>query len=232
MAQKRDVTPEKQLLKLIEDPKAKNAKTRAYTFKHQGLSFFSLAGWKGRVSFVKENFKGWFKGGGLRSSDIKVINKALGLCSFLLMVYFGHNIYISMINLKVSPDLKVKIQQDLKAPSLPEVSRLKNAVSYYLEKVRQRNIFVIGARRVARTDISEPGLAKSKPPSATIIEAVQHLRLAGISWSSDPDAMIEDTNASRTFFVKRGEMIGEAKVQAIFKDKIVLSYDGEEIELK
>lgn len=232
MAQKRDVTPEKQLLKLIEDPKAKNAKARAYTFKHQGLSFFSLAGWKGRVSFAKENFRGWFKGGRLRSSDIKVINKALGLCSFVLAAYFGHNIYISMVDLKGTQDLKVKIQQDLKAPGLPEASALKNSVSYYLEKVRQRNIFAIDAEGPARADVSESGDSKPRPPSATIIEAVQHLRLVGISWSSDPDAMIEDTKASRTFFVKRGEMIGEAKVQAIFKDKIVLSYKGEEMELK
>jgi hypothetical protein len=44
--------------------------------------------------------------------------------------------------------------------------------------------------------------------------------------------MIEDTKALRTFFVKRGEMAGEAKVQAIFKDKVVLSVGTEEFELK
>ena len=32
--------------------------------------------------------------------------------------------------------------------------------------------------------------------------------------------------------VKRGEMIGEVKVQAIFKDKVVLTFGGEEVELK
>jgi hypothetical protein len=44
--------------------------------------------------------------------------------------------------------------------------------------------------------------------------------------------MIEDTKELKTFFVKRGEMVGDAKVQAIFKDKVVLSLGKEEFELK
>ena len=44
--------------------------------------------------------------------------------------------------------------------------------------------------------------------------------------------MIEDKQSVKTFFVKRGQMIGPVKVEAIFKDKVVLSYEGEEIELR
>jgi type II secretory pathway component PulC len=55
----------------------------------------------------------------------------------------------------------------------------------------------------------------------------------GIAWSNDPDAMIEDTKTHRTFFLKKGQTIDEEiKVQAIFKDRVVLSYKGEEIELR
>ena len=50
--------------------------------------------------------------------------------------------------------------------------------------------------------------------------------------NSELDAMIEDTQALRTFFVKRGQMLGQVKVEAIFKDKIILSCDGEEAELR
>ena len=65
-----------------------------------------------------------------------------------------------------------------------------------------------------------------------VISAAQNFKLVGISWSNDPDAMIEDTKAKKTFFVKRGQMVGEFKVQAISRDKVILSYGQEEIELK
>ena len=71
-----------------------------------------------------------------------------------------------------------------------------------------------------------------KTPSSKVADATQDLKLVGISWSNDPIAMIEDSKALRTFFVTRGQMIGEVRVQAIFKDKVVLSYGGEEIELR
>ena len=71
-----------------------------------------------------------------------------------------------------------------------------------------------------------------KVTSARILDATETLKLVGISWSNDPDAIIEDTKDTKTFFVKTGQKIGEVKVQAIFKDKVVLSYQGEETELK
>lgn len=96
-------------------------------------------------------------------------------------------------------------------------------VSYYLEKIRARDIFRMALAQQA---------GEAKQPSSKIVEVTQSLKLVGISWSDDPDAMIEDTQAQKTHFVKKGQMIGNLKVQAIFKDKVVLSYDGEEIELK
>jgi type II secretory pathway component PulC len=66
-----------------------------------------------------------------------------------------------------------------------------------------------------------------------VVEATKHLRLVGISWSDDPDIMIEDTKTQRTLFLKKGKLIdNEIKVQAVFKDKVILSYNGEEIELR
>jgi type II secretory pathway component PulC len=55
----------------------------------------------------------------------------------------------------------------------------------------------------------------------------------GISWSADPDVMIEDGKTQRTIFLKKGQLVdNEIRVEAVFKDKVILSYKGEEIELK
>ena len=72
-----------------------------------------------------------------------------------------------------------------------------------------------------------------KTTASRASEATKNLALVGISWSNDPDVMIEDTKDNRTFFLKKGQLIdNQIKVEAIFKDHVVLSYGGEEVELR
>ncbi|MCM8782733.1 MAG: hypothetical protein NC828_06795 [Candidatus Omnitrophica bacterium] len=227
MAQTRPLTPEKELLKLIEDSKSNATAVSAQAIKHQGLSLFSFGAWLGRVSFFKEVFKKWCQSIRPHQLDIKLINKLLGLFIFILAVYFITSLFSSLVNLKKMPYLEFKPQERTMLEGAQEVSFLKKSASYYVEKVRERDIFKMGAKKTTVAATPPP-----KGPSSRIIEATQHLKLVGISWSKDPDAMIEDSRALRTFFVKRGQMIGEVKVQAIFKDKVVLNYAGEEIELR
>jgi type II secretory pathway component PulC len=60
-------------------------------------------------------------------------------------------------------------------------------------------------------------------------EVMNNLKLVGISWSSsEPLAMIEDNTTGRTYFLKQGQEINELKVQAISKEKVTVTYEGEE----
>jgi hypothetical protein len=229
MAQERPITPEKQLLKLIEDPKAEGRSIQVHAIKHRGISLFSLSAWISRLFFLRGRLRRWFKSGELRQSNIKIINRILVLCILGLAFYLISSVTISMINVRKKPDLDSGIQvKTIKPVALRDTSFLK-AASFYLEKIRERNIFEIGYRKQEKP---KSAVSAPSPPSSRIMEATQHLRLVGIAWSEDPDVMIEDTKAMKTFFVKRGQMIGELKVQAIFRDKVVLSYGDEEIELK
>ena len=225
MAQEKYITPEKQLLNLIEDSKTKAKDVQAHAIKHYSLSLFSFGAWLGRLAFFKDGFKKWSKGAARPYQlDIKVINKFLELGIFILAFYLISLSSTSIMNLKKTPNLKFKVQEERRKVSLSETAILKKAASSYLEKVMQRDIFKLGAKGAIQ--------AAGKGPSSKVLEATKNFKLVGISWSDDPDAMIEDAKALRTFFVKRGQMLGEVKVQAIFKDKVVLSYQGEEIELK
>lgn len=229
MAQERYVSPEKQLLKLIENSKSKESGAAGYAIRHRGLSLFSIAAWTGRFSFFRESFAKW----GFRSLDIKAVNNILALCVFALAFYFISNFFAATVNLKKPVDFKIEGRDEVKYGSVEEFKGFKKPASYYLENARQRNIFKIGAKGKAKEEAGAAETeAKPGAPSSRIIEVSSNLKLVGISWSSDPDAMIEDAKALRTFFVKKGQMVGELRVEAIFKDKIVLSYDGEEIELK
>ena len=226
MAQTGPSTPERELLKFIEDSKAKgHGLLKDYAIKHRSFSLFSFSAWLGRISFLRDWFKKRFKRQRQQQLNIKVINKILVVCIFMLTFYFIGNLLTSISSLKEMPYLESKLKEDVNLTSYEEASiSSTKPVSYYLEKVRQRDIFKMGE--------TSPVEAAVKLPSSSIIEATQHLRLVGISWSKDPDAIIEDTQASRSFFVKTGHVIGDIKVQAILKDKVVLRYGTEEIELK
>jgi type II secretory pathway component PulC len=229
MAQDGSLTPEKQLLRLIEDSKSKNVTVQANAIKHRGMSLFSFGAWLGRVSFLQDGLKKRLKAATGLKLDVKLVNRLLFFVVALLVIYFVSDFSVSLSNSKKAPSLKLGVQEaNAKSLNMPDISRLK-AATYYLEKVRERDIFKMG---IKKPDLSNPETVSNRGPSSRIMEATSQLKLVGISWSSDPDAMIEDAKAMRTFFVKRGGMIGEIKVQAIMKDKVVLSYNGEEIELK
>lgn len=226
MAQERPVTPERQLLRLIEDPKGqKKPGVTGHAVKRKNLSLFSVGAWLGRLSFFKGRFKQWSKVARPKQLDLKHINGILAVCVFILALYFIYGFTMSMLNLGKKPDLGLKIEKAEGALTTPTVTSLKSSVSYYLESVRRRSIFEM--REKAPTEEISVVRDKSK-----ILKATEHLKLVGISWSSDPVAMIEDKRIPKTFFSKRGGMVGDVKVQAIYKDKVILSFGGEETELK
>lgn len=229
MAQERPVTPEKQLLKLIEVPKSGgNIESRA--IRRRGLSYLSIGAWKGRISFFKDKLTHGFGGAGVSRIELSVLNKALYAVISLLIFYSAINLVRSAVDLKTMPGLRVKMQNGVKSIAvLQGLSALKES-GYYLEKVRRKDIFKMGPKEAIQQQ--QAARAPAKTATLKIIDATQHLKLVGISWSRDPDAIIEDTKAMRTFFVKRGHMLGDVRVEAILKDKVVLSYGGEETELK
>lgn len=227
MAQERSLTPEKQLLKIIETSKMNSLGVHAQTTRRHSLSWLNFGAWLGRISFLKVRLEKWSQGFSLEQFDVKVTNRVLGFLVVIFLLYFFGSMVTSLVNLSKAPRLESNAPVARIETRLPEPSGLKKAASYYLDKVRERDIFTMGLKKIAA---EKPGA--NTGPSAKSLEVAASLKLVGISWSNDPDAMIEDTKGLKTFFVKRGEMVGDAKVQAIFKDKVVLSLDNEEFELK
>jgi len=227
MAQERSLTPEKQLLKIIETSKASSLGVHAQTSRRHGMSWLNFGAWLGRVSFLKGRFEKWSQNLSLEHLDVKVANRILGFSVALLLLYFFVNLGISLLSLSKMPRLESNTPAVKIETSLPEPTGFKKAASYYLDKVRERDIFTMGLKKIPA---EKPGEVAA--PSGKSLDVAGSLKLVGISWSADPDAMIEDTKALKTFFVKRGEMVGDARVQAIFKDKVVLILNNEEFEIK
>ncbi|MEI6631782.1 MAG: hypothetical protein WCL25_04110 [bacterium] len=220
MATERPATPEKQLLNLIEEPRGRSS-LQAAAIKRHGLSIFSLGALKGRFAFFKDRFQKDVKEGKAYQLDVKALNSILRLVVLVLAVYFSISLTLAVMNSKKILEIELKGSSD-KQGSASQTSSFLKAASYYLEKARERDIFRMGMKKTP----------EAKGPSQKILDVTQGLRLVGISWSEDPDVMIEDTKVNRTYFLKKGQTVENIKLEAVFKDKVILSYAGEEIELK
>ncbi len=230
MADDKPVTPEQQLLKLIEEsnksPKAPGAPAGRGAAKGPGFSFSRLPGLiAGRLSFMRRGAGKRSAGGPKLSADIAAMNRVFAAAVGCLLVYVLFDAAASATNLRKPPNFAPP--KDMKtAFTLEPIEPMKES-SYYLQKVSSRDIFREGRKQEA---------APKAPAQNAVIEtaeAVKNLALVGISWSSNPDAIIEDKAHQRTFFVKRGQMVGDdVKVEAIFKDHVVVTFEDHEYELR
>ncbi len=234
MGQKRPITPEKRLLELIENSKGKNSKiVGAYKVKRNGKSLFSFNAWLGRISFFKDKFRKRSKQSfGL---NIKTVNSLIALGLLVLVVFFM-NIMIRSIN-----DLKKTKNMEFRSGEIEDLLVYQDKtftdryLSYYSNKTDKRDIFKMDIGEKTMVQKEESGLTAQiniKFLNEMIIRATKNLRLVGISWSDKPDALIEDIEALRSFIVIKGDMIGEVKVIDILKDKVLLGFKGEQIEIK
>lgn len=230
MGQDKPLTPERQLLNLIEGASGQSSLKTA-SVKRRSLSLLSSQAWASRVSFLKQEAVKWLKGSSSHGIDIRVVNKILSFCVFILFAYFMANIYICASNFRKAPDFNLKIKQPKNPVSDIQEAAVLRALTYYLERIRARDIFMMGAKPEQQ---DTGGKEISKPSPSRVAEVTQGLRLVGISWSNDPDVMLEDTKAQKTYFLKKGQILdsNNVKVEAIFKDKVILSFEGAEIELK
>lgn len=108
---------------------------------------------------------------------------------------------------------------------LPGTPRL----SSYLVGITHRNFFQPFEQEEVKTSTSAPG------KNTQLSQKAAHLRLVGVSWLDTVDSasvMIEDSEKNMTYFLKKGERIGDIFVKTIYADSAVLGYDNEEMTIK
>ena len=102
MAAEREPTPEKQLLNLIEKPKAGNIQQAQ--IKRGGLSLFSLGAFRGRFSFFKKKTSSALTNK-REPLDIKGINRLLRLGVFVLGAYFASSFSLAVLDREKDPTM-------------------------------------------------------------------------------------------------------------------------------
>jgi hypothetical protein len=224
MVQEQPPTPERELLKFIEG-KHSSPDIKVKSSARKGRSFFSLGGLRGRFSYFRAR-AGKLSFGEF-GKDLRSINIMLIVATVLIAA--GIIFDLSQAITGMPDKLEAAFAIDSSRPSYEpkEVVPLDN-LSSYLEYARQRDIFQMVSKVQPEVSVAAQAQVTVKP----IVVKTENLKLVGISWSRDPDVLIEDTKANKTFFLKRGDLINDVTVKAVFRDKVILSYEGDEVELK
>ncbi len=77
-----------------------------------------------------------------------------------------------------------------------------------------------------------PVAIQAPPSGASYAELLkQDFRLVGISWGSEPVAMVEQVSQQRTYVVKTGDPLPPFTVKEIRPDRVMLSVESETLEL-
>ena len=214
MAEQRS-TPEEKLLKLIE--KEDNNEAVTYRRKKNVFSFLGNFGFSLK-KIISQSVAGLKSG--VKEPNLKILNKILLVVSILLLIFSITDFALSRPNIKEVDRKSNHTRGQGKEGSLVVEKR---PFLHYLEMVQRRNIF----SPIALKQVEEPEIKE-----AQLQEMAVDLGLVGISLDDDEVmAMVEDKKVNKTYFLKKGDKIGEFKIENILENKVILSYEGREIEL-
>ena len=88
----------------------------------------------------------------------------------------------------------------------------------YSNIFKHRNIFIPPEVKIEEVD--EAGSEQK----LKLDDLVKNLKLVGIIWSANPEAMIEDATETRTLLLKKGDSFGKNlfKVKSVLRNSVVL----------
>ena len=119
--------------------------------------------------------------------------------------------------------------KEIRLPVLPQEERRDSAAQiisepkpfdFYQKELKQKQIF--------KTRYTQEEKSAAIP---TDIELTKEINLVGIISSDNPQAIIEDRRTQKTYYVARGQFIGDYKVEDIQEGKIILEFQGKRYEL-
>jgi hypothetical protein len=168
-----------------------------------------------------------------QSYGLKEIQKVLVILIVLVFLWASKDFIQGMeisqraLNLESGVDMSASSLTGMKG-LIPESKDIEE----FLATIAQRNIF-------------QPYEPKEKPVENAVavvdlgiqkvIEQTKVLKLVGVSWLDTPEsaaAMIENTESGVTYFLHTGEIVNNVVVEKIYADRIIVVYEGEEMELR
>lgn len=144
----------------------------------------------------------------LRVGAVKIMIFLLGMAVLFLILALIFPLLESPRSIKI----KTPVQQTIR--QLPQVQEAKS-VNFYLERISKSNIFNLASLKRRRVPL----------------DIFKDIALVGIISEEPPQAIIQHKKNKNTYFLKKGEMLGEYKLLEILEGKVIIEFEGEEFEI-
>lgn len=158
------------------------------------------------------------------SSKAGVKFSSLNPKKIILTAFIASSLYliISLIYplLVVKKNILPEVKPEAVVEPKAETIEGPKPYDFYLKGIKEREIF--GSSQIA---------VVTKPASTINTDLVKDISLVGIVAGETPQAIIEDKKTQKTYYLTKGQFIGEMQVEDIQEGKIILNYKGERFEL-
>jgi len=212
--EEKKITPEDQLLRIIEDPKTEKSKIHL-SVKAVNGGIKSLAGFFKNLHIQKDFFK---------RINLQSVNKIiLAICGVFTIFWLFDFIKINYILNKKLEKIVAEAQayepKNVNIAPFPEIS-----IADAITGVKKRNIYTF-------TLLSTP-IEQQSSIEADIAAMLGNLKLVGIILGDNPQAMIENTKEQNTYLLNKNDIVGQLTIKKILRDKVILGKDDKEWELR
>ena len=113
------------------------------------------------------------------------------------------------------------------APVQPAGGDLQASAEEYRRTLAERNPFRLATEHVVEALPGGHPAAKRK-----LMELTADLTVVGINRGAVPEALVEDSKAKRTYFLKVGDQVNGLTISSIDQSGVMVSYEGEETLLQ
>lgn len=154
---------------------------------------------------------------GLPNVHFKAVVKFIFFISlFYLTISFAHPFFVSdkikLPQVEAKEKIQTKINSSINKPLL-------KPYDFYSSGINGRRIFSGTAANL------------EKPIGTASADLIKDINLVGIVSGEEPQAIIEDKKAQKTYYLRKGQFMGELELAEILEGKIILSYEGQMYEL-
>jgi type II secretory pathway component PulC len=173
----------------------------------------NIFSWQPYVYFLRANIKS------------RIDLSEAGIRKFLVIVLVVSLIYLAASFIYPIFGLnKIRLPDVTKEQKLPLKQKVKEEskpFEFYQQGAGNHQIF-----------FSSGGDAASPAPAAAANpDLIKGINLMGIISGENPQAIIEDKSSQKTFYLSRGQFLGELCIEDIQDGKVILSYRGARYEL-
>lgn len=100
-----------------------------------------------------------------------------------------------------------------------------------LDALKQRSLFYVPPPPPPKLKLAAP-TAPPPAPKIPLAQKASYLKLVGIVPDNPPQAIVEDSRRQTSLYVTAGQMIDQFHVDQVTDQSLIISSDGETLELK